>query len=323
MVEEPAAVLLVDDRAENLVALEAILEEPGLELVKALSGEEALGATLEREFALVMLDVQMPGMDGFETARLMRGAERTRYLPIIFVTAIGKEERFVFEGYESGAVDYLFKPLTPEIVRSKVHVFVELHRQRRRLQEQARELERAYDRLDTAYQQIKADLRAAAAIQQTLLPADLPRPAQARFAWRFEPCDELAGDILNVFHLDPDHIGMYLLDVSGHGVQAALLSSALSYVMHAAPGGVSVLREEGGIVSPGTVLQRLHQRFPMDPETCQFFTILYGVLDLSRRSLCFASAGHHGPIRLPAQGGAETVAASHGPAIVIGQTDAQ
>lgn len=120
-------ILIVDDRAENLLALEAILEPLHQRLVRASSGEETLRRLLERDFALILLDVQMPGMNGFETARLIKSRERTKYIPIIFLTAISKEEAYVFEGYSVGAVDYLFKPFQPEILRSKVAAFVDLY----------------------------------------------------------------------------------------------------------------------------------------------------------------------------------------------------
>jgi PAS domain S-box-containing protein len=120
-------ILIVDDRRENLLALEAILEPLHQHLVRASSGEEALRRLLERDFALILLDVQMPGMNGFETARLIKARERTKYIPIIFLTAISKEEAYVFEGYSVGAVDYLFKPFQPEILRSKVAAFVDLY----------------------------------------------------------------------------------------------------------------------------------------------------------------------------------------------------
>src|SRR5512146_1465228 len=129
-------ILLVDDRPENLLALEAILEPLGQRVVRATSGEDALRQLLEREFAVILLDVQMPGMNGFETARLIKSRERTRYVPIIFLTAISKDETDVFTGYSVGAVDYMFKPFQPEILRSKVQVFVDLHVQRRRIAEQ-------------------------------------------------------------------------------------------------------------------------------------------------------------------------------------------
>ena len=133
-------ILLVDDRRENLLALEAILESLGQRLVRAQSGEDALRCLLEREFAVILLDVQMPGMNGFETAQMIKSRERTRFVPIIFLTAISKDEEYVFKGYSVGAVDYMFKPFQPEILRSKVNVFVELYLQRRRLAEQEQRL---------------------------------------------------------------------------------------------------------------------------------------------------------------------------------------
>ena len=127
-------ILLVDDRPENLVALEAILEDDERELVKANSGNEALKALLKDSFALVLLDVQMPGMDGFEVAELMHSNKNIAKVPIIFVTAISKEQKYVVKGYEVGAVDYLFKPIEPIILKSKVKFFLELDMQKRELE---------------------------------------------------------------------------------------------------------------------------------------------------------------------------------------------
>ncbi len=135
--------LLVDDRPENLTALEAILSDLDAEIVKANSGNEALAQVLKQEFAVVLLDVQMPEMDGFEVAELMRGNSRTSHIPIIFVTAISKEQQYVFKGYESGAVDYLFKPLEPLVVQGKVKVFIELYIQREKSRIAQREAEAA------------------------------------------------------------------------------------------------------------------------------------------------------------------------------------
>jgi len=132
--------LLVDDVPENNFVLENILEAPDREFIKANSGDEALKLLLKYDIDIILLDVQMPGMDGFETARLIRGAQRTRHIPIIFVTAINKEEKHIFKGYESGAVDYMFKPLEPVIVKSKVKILLELAEQRRLLARQNEEL---------------------------------------------------------------------------------------------------------------------------------------------------------------------------------------
>src|SRR6266513_1633326 len=133
-------ILLVDDRPENLLALEAILEPLGQNLLYAHSGEEALRRLLQHEVAIILLDVQMPVLDGFETAMLIKQRERTRHIPIIFVTAISKDDEHVFRGYSAGAVDYVFKPFSPEVLRSKVAVFIELHEKTERLRQQAEQL---------------------------------------------------------------------------------------------------------------------------------------------------------------------------------------
>jgi two-component system sensor histidine kinase/response regulator len=130
---EPIKFLAVDDTEENLVAIEALLRRDGLQVLTARSGLEALELLLVHDVALALLDVQMPGMDGFELAELMRGTERTKHVPIIFVTAGSRDPQRVFKGYETGAVDFLFKPIEPHVLRSKADVFFDLHRQRQAL----------------------------------------------------------------------------------------------------------------------------------------------------------------------------------------------
>ena len=136
-----AKVLLVDDRPENLLALEAILQGLDHELVTADSGEEALKRLLTDDFAVILLDVQMPGMDGFETAEHIKRRERTRHVPIVFLTAIDREPHHAFRGYSVGAVDYLAKPFDPWVLRAKVSVFLDLWEKNQLLREQAGELE--------------------------------------------------------------------------------------------------------------------------------------------------------------------------------------
>lgn len=152
-------VLLVDDLQENLLALEALIRQPGRRIFTARSGEQALSLMLEHAFALAILDVQMPSMNGFELAELMRGTERTRSIPIVFVSAAGRELDYAFQGYESGAVDFLHKPLDPIAVRSKVSVFVELFRQRQELQAAKAELQRAVSMRDDFMSMIAHELR--------------------------------------------------------------------------------------------------------------------------------------------------------------------
>jgi len=130
MIQPEAKILIVDDRSENIHALKTVLEPLKAEIISALSGNDALSLLLQHEFALVLLDVQMPEMDGFETATLMQNNEATRGVPIIFLTAINKEQKHIFKGYETGAVDYIFKPFDADILLSKVQVFINLYKMR-------------------------------------------------------------------------------------------------------------------------------------------------------------------------------------------------
>ncbi len=156
---EKQNILLVDDRSENLLALETLLEGSNLNMVKAASGKEALWLLLEYDFALILLDVQMPDMDGFEAAELIRGREKTKYIPIIFVTGISKEQKHVFKGYEAGAVDYLLKPIEPTILKSKVKVFLELHKQKKLIERQSDVLRENKLALQESYAGLEAKVK--------------------------------------------------------------------------------------------------------------------------------------------------------------------
>ncbi len=158
-------ILLVDDHDENLLALEAILSEPDYNLIRARSGRQALREVLARDFALILLDVAMPDLDGYETAALIRQRERSRETPIIFLTANNRTDMHVFLGYSVGAVDYLFKPFTPEILQSKVAVFVELFSKRTALKRQTEALRHAHDELED---RVRARTQELAAANETL-----------------------------------------------------------------------------------------------------------------------------------------------------------
>ncbi len=135
--DEPVKILLVDDRPEGLIAMEAVLKNSAYTLVTAFSGREALSTLADNDFAVILLDVQMPDLDGFETAALIKNNAAGAHVPIIFITAINKEVAHVHRGYTSGAVDYIFKPFNPEILRAKVSIFADLYRMRAKLQEQS------------------------------------------------------------------------------------------------------------------------------------------------------------------------------------------
>ncbi|UPQ82413.1 hybrid sensor histidine kinase/response regulator [Pseudomonas knackmussii] len=153
---DEANLLIVDDLPENLLALDALLKAPGIRVHQAESAEQALELLLRHEFALAILDVQMPGMDGFQLAELMRSTERTKQIPIVFVSAAGRELNYAFKGYETGAVDFMHKPLDTHAVRSKVSVFVDLYRNRKRMARQVEELERSRREQEVLLNQLRS-----------------------------------------------------------------------------------------------------------------------------------------------------------------------
>ncbi|NWL21039.1 hybrid sensor histidine kinase/response regulator [Pseudomonas umsongensis] len=151
-----AKLLIVDDLPENLLALEALIKREDRIVYKALSADEALSLLLQHEFAMAILDVQMPGMNGFELAELMRGTEKTRNIPIVFVSAAGRELNYAFKGYESGAVDFLHKPLDIQAVKSKVNVFVDLYRQSKAMKQQVEALEQSRREQEALLMQLRS-----------------------------------------------------------------------------------------------------------------------------------------------------------------------
>jgi two-component system, sensor histidine kinase len=169
MTDERVSILLVDDRPENLLALEAILEPLGQELIRADSGPEALKRVLEVDLSVILLDVQMPGMNGFEVAEIIKSRERSRTIPIIFLSAISKEDAYVFKGYSMGAVDYVFKPFNPDVLRSKVAVFVDLFLKQREIQRQGdllRESQKRELELEHRTSLLETEARSAAKLSQ-------------------------------------------------------------------------------------------------------------------------------------------------------------
>ena len=145
-------ILIVDDKPANIQSLERILEKLEAIFIPAISGKEALSLAIRHDFALILMDVQMPIMDGFETAELLMANEKTRHIPIIFITALSKEEKDVWKGYETGAVDYIFKPVEPAILKSKIRIFLEIY--------EKKEIENKYSKLKRSHDELKSVFKA-------------------------------------------------------------------------------------------------------------------------------------------------------------------
>ncbi len=288
------AILLVDDDPTNLQMLVSTLEQLGHRLLVAKNGPTALALARKARPDLILLDIVMDEMDGFEVCEELKSDPGTSAIPVLFLSALDRVEEKV-RGFGLGAVDYTSKPFQPEEVVARVETHLTIHRLRRRLEHANRDLA-------AANQRMKRDLEAAADVQRSLLPDSPDRAEQMRFAWRYRPCDELAGDSLNVLRLDRRRLGLYVLDVSGHGVPASLLSVAVTrsltprtdascLVSDLDPAG-----ERAVPVEPAEVLRRLNVLYPMSGSASLYFTIVYGVLDLDAQSFTFASAGHPGPM---------------------------
>ena len=163
--DESAGILLVDDMEDNLVALEAVLGSLNEPLVRARSGEEAMKALLRQRFAVVLLDIRMPGMDGFETAANIKRLDQTKDVPIIFLTGTDADAGYAFRGYATGAADYLTKPFDPWVLRAKVSVFLELHRKNQLLERMLAREQGQFDELALRLKEIEARMAASSVVE--------------------------------------------------------------------------------------------------------------------------------------------------------------
>ena len=293
----PADILVVDDTPANLQVLAGMLKDRGYKVRPVPGGRLALLAARRDPPDLILLDINMPEMTGYEVCEHLKADARLRAIPVIFISAL-TEPLDKVKAFGVGGVDYLTKPFQME----ELHARVETHLKLRRLQA---ELEAANARLAQANDRMSRDLAAAARIQAAFLPRGLPGVPGVTFAWGYRPCDELAGDGLNVVPLSGSEIGLYVLDVSGHGIASALLSVTMSRLLSAPSEPASILARKAaaGVRSeatpPAEVADRLNQLFPFDAAVGQFATLLYAVYDAATGAMRYASAGHPGPVHLP------------------------
>jgi sigma-B regulation protein RsbU (phosphoserine phosphatase) len=314
MTTEAGSLLIVDDNLASCELLARSFRQRGYTVTVGRDGDQALALLRAGNFDLILLDITMPGTNGFNVLQAVRADYPAVVLPVIMVTAHDRSDDIV-RALELGANDYVVKPYDFPVVFARARIQLALKRtveQKTQLElslaQRNEELAVVNHRLGAAYQRTKRDLRAAARIQESLLPRTPPAVPGARFAWGFQPCEELAGDTLNIVPLDPDHVGLYLLDVSGHGVAAALLSVTLSQLLTATREDSSVLvrncpdSPEDMIVPPAEVAAHLNRRFPWNPDTEQYFTLTYGILDHRTGDFRFVCAGHPGPLYVPPDG---------------------
>ena len=276
-------ILIAEDERITRRGLQRQLEQWGHEVVATSDGQEAWEAFAAEPFPMVISDWEMPELNGVELVRRIRSTDSPVYVYFILLTAKSDKQDIV-EGMEAGADDFVSKPFDRNELRVRV-----------RAGQRIVDLEQS---LAQRNQRMQRDLEAAAELQQSLLPTSLPEVDGLNFAWSFMPCDELAGDFLGLFQLDENHIGFYVVDVSGHGVAASLMAVSISRALapNSSLSSSLLLQADGSfedqVRSPADVAKELNVRFPIEESGGKFFTMVYGVLNIITQEVRYVSAGH-------------------------------
>ncbi len=307
-----------DDRATRARIL-TYLTEWGHQGIPAGDGQEAWEVFRDDgDIPMVITDWQMPIVDGVELIRRIRADKEDVIYHYTILLTSRSEKKDIVAGMEAGADDFIGKPFDKDELRARIDAGERIMRLELELTEKNQKLESSNLKIRKANERMKQSLQAAASIQQSFLPHRHKEFETARFTFHFQPCDELAGDTLNIVPLDHDHVAVYAIDVSGHGVPAALMSVHLSRILTRSSGSEAILREvdAGGVIHPAppsSIAAALNRRFTFDAVNQQYFTMISGVFDLVAREFRYTSAGHPGPVLV--SGGHAEIMAPQPPAI--------
>jgi sigma-B regulation protein RsbU (phosphoserine phosphatase) len=308
-------ILIVDDNAINRRVLSSMLRNEGCALLTAADGEQALELVRREPPDLILLDIMMPGMDGYQVCDHLKADPRTARIPVIFLSALSEIGSKV-KGLDLGAVDYVTKPFDPAEVLARV-------RSQLKIQALLSEVLRANQALQEKQERLDEDLKAATAIQRLLVPSAPPSIDSLRMAWRFMPCDRVGGDLFNFSLLGEDQLALYVIDVSGHGVPAAMVTVSLSQYLSPQAGHLLASTDPAQApraARPSVMLRRLDAEYPME-RFDKFFTIAYVIIDHRSGRLTYSLGGHPQPVLLRTDGTIEILEAG-GTLIGLGGTTA-
>jgi sigma-B regulation protein RsbU (phosphoserine phosphatase) len=300
-------ILIADDDKIARSVLQFQLENWGYTVLTAENGAQAWDLLQRHDCSILITDWCMPEMDGLELLQKLRSSQLAHYVYAILLTS-RSERKSLITGLTTGADDFLTKPVDQDELKVRLQPARRISELERRLDTQRQELEVRNAELSEANTRMQQDLLAAAKIQQSFLPTSARSSTDLSFDWHYSPCHELGGDMLNVLDLDDEHLGIYLLDVSGHGVQAALLAVTACRFLSPHRDASSVLwqsrvgSDDYDLRSPAAMLQLLNQRMLGQSLGEQFFTLLYGVLNRNTGEFRYANAGHPSPLWLSARG---------------------
>lgn len=292
-------ILVVDDSSTNRLLLSGILKKSGFEVTEACDGREALKQALDMMPDLVLMDIMMPVMDGYEACRQLKMDDRLKDIPVIFLSA-RTEACDKIKGIELGGADYVTKPFDKGEVLARVRSQLKIRSLTQKLIDTNIELVNKQKRLDE-------DLKMAASIQRSLLPQNIPFYDDMTITWRFNPCEHLGGDILNVCQIDERHLGVYIIDISGHGVPAALVTVSVYHMLQPDSGYLANKSSNPPfrrIASPSEVCRSLDREYPIERFE-KYFTIVYLTLDLKSKSLKYCNAAHPPPVLVRQNGDLE------------------
>jgi len=299
-------VLAVDDNQSNLDVLQRRLERHGLTVVTAVNGRQALEKIAAQPFDLVLLDLIMPELDGYQVLQELKNDPLHRHLPVIMISALDELDS-VIRCIESGAEDYLPKPFNPTLLRARISACLEKKALRDAEQRHLQTIEETKKRLD-------GELAEAAHYVRSILPEPTTTPLP--IDWKYQPSTELGGDAFGYHWIDDEHFAIYLLDVCGHGVGASLLSVTAINVIRSGSLPKTDFRD------PGAVLSALNTAFPMEKQNNMYFTIWYGVYHAPTRSLRHASGGHPPALLLTPDGnGGQQCQRLRVPGLIVGAMD--
>jgi len=297
-------ILLVEDSHSTRMILEKYLREWGFSVTTCVNGQDALKLVKEKAFELVITDWVMPEMDGMELISQIREQQSDSFLYIIVLTAMTKREDLLY-AFEVGADDYLPKPVDYGELRARIRTASRIARLERQLLQRNRQLTEAKNRMEK-------DLSAGAELQESLLPSASIERNFTLVESCFRPCHELAGDVFNYFPVEANQIGLYLLDVSGHGVKASMLAVTLSRMLNP-DSSTSVIYKpfsftgSSTLEEPEDVAAKLNQEFQIEKNHSQYFTMIYGIMDTEERSFTFVCAGHPPLIVIKSDGSVQVI----------------
>ena len=325
-------VLAVDDAPDNLLLLQTILEaEEFNQVFLAESAHEAyeyigvVESERKADIDLILMDLMMPGVTGIDAIKEIKRHPEYRDIPIVVVTAKSETEDLV-EAFEAGAVDYLTKPINELELLARIRSMLRLksetdHRKFHEfeLEELANELAEKNIRLERVLAELQADLDAASAMQRSLLPAENLKLPGIEFWWYFEPCQSIGGDLIDITRMADGLLSFFILDVSGHGIQSAMMAVSLHRMLSAWGGRNSIVRStDGSPRPPNEVVADLNRDLVIQADSLQYFTMIYGLFNTTTGELCYTRAGHTPLIILRADGELEV---KHEGDVPVGLTD--